>query len=116
MHVVIDVDETITANPTFFRWLSAALKRDEHRVTILTVRRDPVETARLLGEHQVSYDRLETPPADVRSALDWKIARAVELAPDVLFDDCVDVANAMGPGTLSLVPRDVELGFLDYIA
>lgn len=115
MHVVIDVDETITARPDFFRWLAGALRRDGHRVTILTVRRDHDETRRALEGLQIGYDRLETPPADVRSALDWKIGRAQELAPDVVFDDCVDLANAMRSGTLALVPRDPSLGRLDYL-
>lgn len=115
MHIVIDVDETITAKPMFFSWLAGALRRDGHRVTILTVRRDREDTMRLLARHEVSYDRLETPPDGVMEALKWKILRAKELAPDILFDDCVDVANAAGLNTLALVPRDPELGRLDYV-
>lgn len=115
MHVVIDVDETITAKPEFFSWLTHALRRDGHRVVILTVRRDGEETAALLGQLQIAYDRLETPPSDVAHALQWKIGRAQALAPDVVIDDCTELANAMAPGTLALVPRDSDLGRLDYV-
>jgi len=115
MNVVIDVDETITAAPTFFAWLCAALRRDGHRVVILTVRRDREDTAQELARLGLAYDSLETPPPEVSMELSWKIARATELAPDVIFDDSTDVANAMGPGTLALVPRDPELGRLDYV-
>lgn len=115
MRIVIDVDETITAMPPFFAWMTGALRRDGHRVTILTVRRNHEDTARELSGLGVVYDHLEVPPAEVEHALAWKIGRARELAPDVIFDDCVDVVNALGAGTLALVPRDPELGRLDYV-
>lgn len=115
MRIVIDVDETITAMPPFFAWLTAALQRDGHTVTILTVRRDREDTARELARIGVTFDALEVPPPLVEHALGWKIQRARELAPDVIIDDCLDVANAVGPGTLAIVPRDPELGRLDYV-
>ena len=115
MRVVIDVDETITSSPAFFAWLAGALRRDGHTVTVLTVRRDRGATAQELARLGVVYDDLEVPPAGIEHALAWKIGRARQLCPDVIFDDCVDVANALGAGTLALVPRDPELGRLDYV-
>ena len=115
MIVVIDVDETVTAAPVFFSWLSRALRRDGHRVIILTVRRDREDTARLLVRLGVAWDELVTPPPEADRALEWKISRARELAPDVLIDDCVDLVNALDVTTFALVPRDAEQGRLDYV-
>ncbi len=114
LSVVCDVDETITAWPRFFSWLTRALVRDGHHVTILTVRRDRAETAQLLERYGIVFDALETPPSSTGDALAWKIARARALASDVLFDDSVEVVNALPSRTCAMLVRDHALGSLEY--
>ncbi len=67
--VVVDVDETITAAPVFFAWLTGALLRDGHRVVVLTLRRDRAETEQLLQSYGVVYGELEVRPSSATDAL-----------------------------------------------
>lgn len=115
MTVVIDVDETAAAWPRFFGWLASALRRDGHKLVVLTARRDRDGTAALLERLGVEFDVLETPPDSALDAFAWKLARAAALAPDVLVDDAVELVNGAGPRTCALVPRDASLGRLDYV-
>lgn len=82
---------------------------------ILTVRRDREDTANELARLGVIYDALEVPPPEVGHALAWKIARARQLAPDVIIDDSTDVANALDARAFALVPRDPDLERLDHV-
>ena len=43
----IDIDATITAAPEFFAWLTRALKRDGHRVLIVSSRTISPENLKL---------------------------------------------------------------------
>lgn len=116
MHVGIDIDETITAAPAFFAFLSRALRREGHRVTILTLRRCREGAETTLRELGISYDTLETlPPEFEGCVVTWKVERVHALGLDVLVDDLTDVANRVRDDVFVLVPRDLEMGFLTHL-
>ena len=106
MVVQIDIDGTIDAAPEFFRWLSVALKRDGHRVLVVTSRTTSPEnvkaTAAELKELGVVYDVLFLSPElddlDARRLPPGlhpahrlyisKLFAAEDHGTEVLFDDC----------------------------
>lgn len=111
LHVVLDLDETITAHPLFFSWLSSALRRDGHRVTVLTLRRSRETTIRDLEARNITWDVLLVLPMDYDGdIIQWKLARVCELQPDVVVDDLVEFVNQVDPSIFVLVPRDQEMG------
>jgi hypothetical protein len=116
MHVALDIDETITAAPIFFAFLARALRRERHRVTVVTIRRcrgGAEETLRKLG---IEHDGLVTLPPDYEGCvITWKVEQLHALAVDVVVDDLPAVANRVRDGVLVLVPRDPEMGFLAHV-
>lgn len=114
--MALDLDDCITAWPEWFAWLSRALRRDQHEVIVLTLRRDPDCARKDLERLGVQYDRLETLPEERRTDLfGWKAERCRALSVSVLVDDMPEIANRVDPQTLVLVPRDTELGDLTYV-
>ncbi|MCG2710995.1 MAG: hypothetical protein L6416_01500 [Candidatus Omnitrophica bacterium] len=102
----IDIDGTIDKAPEFFKWLTKSLKRDGHKVLIVTSRttspENDRETAREIKKYGVVYDRLilspnigdldaKRFPPDMRPAHKlyiYKLFVAEDNAVDTLFDDC----------------------------
>ncbi|MEK6542891.1 MAG: hypothetical protein AABZ44_00420 [Elusimicrobiota bacterium] len=111
MNIQIDIDGTIDEAPGFFRWLTASLKRDGHKVIIVTSRTDSPETRTLttkeLKDWGITYDKLilspETDKLDPKRLpkdLDWahklfifKVITAQDDDVDILFDDCSITAS-----------------------
>lgn len=116
MHVVLDIDETITASPAFFAFLARALRREGHRVTVVSLRRCREGADRTLSELAIEHDALETLPMDhAGCVVDWKVERIHALRPDVVVDDLPAIANRVGEGVFVLVPRDLSMGFLAHV-
>lgn len=106
MIVQLDLDGTLDAAPAFFAWLTAALRRDGHRVLVVTSRTTSPEnlkaTAAELKELGVVYDQLFLSPAldDLDSRrfppgmypahrlYVYKLIAAEDHGVEVLFDDC----------------------------
>ena len=55
MIIAIDIDDTITANPSFFSLLSKAVIRDGGKVIIISSRPNLSETIRLTGQQLKEY-------------------------------------------------------------
>lgn len=110
MVVQIDVDNTITWAPGFFAWLSQALRRDGHRVRIVTARGllpgEPEFTQKQLRDFGLVWDSLvlsePVPDIDPRELPEgfpadliylWpKLRAAIQHEPDLLFDDSENVS------------------------
>lgn len=106
MVIQIDIDQTITAAPEFFAWLSQALRRDGHRVLIVTSRTTSPEPLRLTAEELrafgVVYDKLLLSPAvddldprrlppglhSAHRIFVFKLIAAQDYGTEILFDDC----------------------------
>ncbi|MBI4348102.1 MAG: hypothetical protein HY553_14690 [Elusimicrobia bacterium] len=112
MTIQIDIDDTITWAPAFFAWLSRALKRDGHRVRIVTARGrhlgEPEATAAELRKFGLVWDDLvlsePVPEIDLADLPEdfpeglihlWPKCRATMAEPpDLVFDDSLEV-NAL---------------------
>ena len=106
MIVQLDIDGTIDRAPEFFRWLTAALRRDGHKVCIVSSRTHSEENQRTTADELaglgVAYDRLvlspdprvfayQRLPADFNPAYNvyaGKLLAAQEFGAGILFDDC----------------------------
>lgn len=106
MIVQLDIDDTITAAPEFFAWLSQALRRDGHTILVVTSRTASPENMRLTAQEMraygVHYDKLLLSPAvdDLdRHRLPFglhpahrlfiaKLFAAEDFGTEILFDDC----------------------------
>ena len=116
MHVALGIDETITAQPELFALLARALRREGHRVTVVTLRRSragALETLRALG---IEHDELVTLPMDHEGCVvAWKLDRLHALACDVVFDDLPAIANGLRHDVFVAVPRDPTMGWLAHV-
>lgn len=106
MIVQLDIDDTITAAPEFFAWLSQALRRDGHTVLVVTSRVHSLEnfktTAEELRDFGIVFDKLimspepddidpRRLPPDLHPAHRVyinKVIAAEDCGTDILFDDC----------------------------
>jgi hypothetical protein len=106
MVIQIDIDGTIDRVPAFFRWITGSLKRDGHKVLIVTSRthspQNEEATAHELAALGIVCDALILTPAP--DALDAKriprdlhpahklfinkLFAAEDNGVDVVFDDC----------------------------
>lgn len=117
MHIVLDVDDTITLAPEFFARLTHALP--DVRVTILTLRLNPASTARFVDELGVRYDEIVTADHSEmgrkpgQSLIDWKVEAVTALAPDIYFEDMPEVVHRVPSGTKVFMACD-EL-MLDWV-
>jgi hypothetical protein len=102
----IDIDATIDRAPEFFKWLTKSLRRDGHKVLIVSSRIDSPEnekhTAQELKEWGITYDKLvlhpDVPDLDTRRIPTdlhpahriyiYKVIAAEDLGTEILFDDC----------------------------
>ena len=112
MHVAVDIDQTITAAPEFFAWLTRALRRDGHKVSVLSLRRGQEGAKADLARLGVEFDQLELLPLDFEGdIIQWKIDRAVALEVEVLIDDLPEIANRASKDIFVMIPRDLSMGF-----
>lgn len=106
MVVQVDIDNTITAMPEFFAWLTTALRRDRHTVLIVSSRTASPENLRITAEELrafgVGYDRLLLSPAlddldprrlppglhPAHRLFVSKLIAAQDYGTQLLFDDC----------------------------
>lgn len=95
MNIGIDIDETITAIPAFFSLMTSSLRKQGHKVFIVTFRHKATrqETKKQLKEMGIEYDTLimgehvMDPP--------WKAKQCVKHKLDVFFDDSIEVIDAI---------------------
>jgi len=101
MHLVLDIDDTITHAPEFFHALTHALV--DARVTVITYREERDEAVALLEELGVRHDELITSrdpryPLAADEPLDaWKARTVMGLDADVFFEDMPEVIHRIEP-------------------
>jgi hypothetical protein len=106
MVVQIQIDSAMAWAPEFFRWLTAALRRDGHQVCLVSSRTHSEENvaaaAKELSRQGLTYDRLVLSPdpelidegrlpAGLEPAYRkyaGKLIVAEDLGTELLFDDC----------------------------
>lgn len=106
MVIQLDIDGTLDMAPTFFSWLSKALRRDGHKILVVSSRTTSTanlrDTATELKEMGIIYDMLilspelddldasRFPPGLPRAHQPYisKLMAAEDHGTDVLFDDC----------------------------
>lgn len=101
MHLVLDIDDTITHAPEFFQALTHALVGA--RVTVITYREERDEAAAELAAIGVRHDDLIT-SRDTRYPLTpgepmdaWKARIVMGLGADVFFEDMPEVIHRIEP-------------------
>jgi hypothetical protein len=103
MHVVLDIDDTITHAPQFFSALTHGLLNA--RVTVITYREDRDESVAVLEALGIRYDDLITSkderfPSESGEPLEaWKARVVMELRADVFFEDMPEVIHRIEPPT-----------------
>ena len=103
MHVVLDIDDTITHAPEFFRLMTRALS--DARVTVITFRPDREDAASELDRIGIRYEELITsndaryPMAPGEPLARWKARTVMELGADVFFEDMPEVIRLIKPPT-----------------
>ncbi len=114
MNVGIDIDGTISEAPELFTLLSRVLRAAGHKVHIITYR-DPApasveETKRELADWKIAYNALHLPEDKLGIGMgEWKGQIAEQLGLDIMFDDALEVLEAMPKRVLRfwVVPEDV---------
>lgn len=109
MIVALDIDGTITRCPEFFSLLSKALKAAGHTVLVITFRGDSVDDiATELEGLGIVFSELVTAPMTLfmRDFVTWKASVCAERNVDILFEDMPDVAAAVGPPTVVMLPLE----------
>jgi hypothetical protein len=131
MLIQLDVDNTITWAPGFFAWMSQALKRDGHRVAIVTARGllpgEPESTEKqlqglglvwddlILSEPVPEIDSQELPADYPEELLQlWpKLKATMRARPDLVFDDSEEISALFArymPDIKVMRPLSVSLG------
>ena len=116
MIVAFDIDDTITRHPDFFAFLSNKLVNSGHTVIIITFREDREETAALLAELGVVYDKLITSSlqAHMEHGVDeWKAHVCRERKVDLFFEDDPRVLTHVDDSTICMMPIDKNRHDLD---
>lgn len=109
MIVALDIDGTITRCPEFFSLLSKALKAAGHTVLVITFRGDSVDDiATELEGLGIVFSELITAPMTLfmHNFVTWKASVCTERNVDILFEDMPDVAAAVGPPTIVMLPLE----------
>ncbi|MCA8960282.1 MAG: hypothetical protein KDC38_07200 [Planctomycetes bacterium] len=113
MHLAIDIDDTITVAPKFFAAITQ--RWTEARVTIVTFRVDRAKTEAFLENHGIRYDRLITSDDPVhgcpieRDMAEWKVEVYHAIAPDLIFEDMLEVVQKLDPSIPVLLPCDAVI-------
>lgn len=95
MKVGIDIDETITEVPWFFKSLCEGLKKDGHEIFILTFRHPDMkeDTEKMLKDMSINYDKIFYG----EGLLDYKLKAKIvdDNLINVMIDDNPEVLKAM---------------------
>jgi len=103
MHIAIDIDDTITHAPDFFRLLTRFF--EDTVVTIISFREDEEEARRLPHGLGIRFDRLilsndpEHGCGSDQSLPVWKAELVGALGVDVFFDDMPEIVHLVEPPT-----------------
>ena len=114
MRIALDIDGTITRSPEFFAVLSKALIDAGHTVFVVTHRLDRNDTEDELAEYGVRYHELVLPDSFDHEIADWKIEAYQHVEPDIVFEDMLEVVNALPSSVASFVPLTPKKGLLAY--
>ena len=104
MRLALDLDGTITRCPALFSILSKAFRAAEHAVFVITFRADRGFAEEDLDGFDIVYDELILPDAASlaydaahwrTTAAEWKVRECRRLGIDIVFDDMVEVVNAL---------------------
>lgn len=100
MNVGLDIDGTITSMPWLFKILSQGLKKEGHRVVIITFRGEFIkeQTEEMLREMGVVYDKIYYGQNIVDP--EWKGKIAAEENLNVIFEDDISVLSKMPATTV----------------
>lgn len=110
MHICLDIDDTITYQPTFFARLTRTFA--DARVTVVTFRTDFEAAASCLDEIGVRYDQLivssdpEFGKLESELLQDWKSRLINEIKPDIFFEDMPEVVASIDDGIAVFQPCD----------
>lgn len=110
MHLCLDIDDTITYAPGFFRQIQSAF--DKAQTTIVSFRTDLDSTADYLESERILYDQLilSTHPELGKSAdqslSQWKAELVNSLRPDIFFEDMPEVVGLIDPEIVVFMPCD----------
>lgn len=110
MKVGIDLDNTITELPWFFKVLMKALQAEGHQVHVITFREDRSKAFEDLAEHGIlCFNHLHTPDKEDKDPDTWKAKVATEVGLDLLIDDSPENLSAMpkSVATMWFVNREV---------
>lgn len=110
MRIGIDLDETISALPTWFAFLSKAVVSAGHEIHVITNREPGSESEVIaeLAEHGVEYSKVHVPTTNVDPP-SWKgeLARGLEL--DLMIDDSPEALAKMPAKTARFWLCDPEV-------
>jgi orotidine-5'-phosphate decarboxylase len=95
MRVGIDLDDTITEAPFFFRIIAKGLMADGHEVYIITFREDLNLAIQDLKKYDIPYTNIFVPEQNDKSPEKWKAKIAIKLGLDIMVDDSPEVLDAM---------------------
>ena len=114
MRLGIDLDETITALPTFFGLMTRAVLAAGGEVHVITYREPGTESIveEELSALGIDYSALHLPPAGAQ-VVPWKAGLARELALDLMLEDSPEVLARMPEGTARLWLADPAIFDLD---
>jgi hypothetical protein len=99
----LDIDGVITANPTFFSWLTYHLsKRGNKNIICIITSRNPsrlAETEEYLKSQNIYYDKLISMkpehPRGHKELLMWKLGHLIAIQPDIWMDDSIKLYSQL---------------------
>ena len=110
-HICLDIDDTITYAPEFFRHLVDSF--ESAKISIVTFREDLPDTREYLASVQVRYDHLyvssdpEFGKKETQSLHQWKATLVNEIImPDIFFEDMPEVIAAIDEKITVFMPCD----------
>lgn len=117
MRIGIDIDDTMSRNWAFFRFLAAAFLDGGHEVFVVTFREDSDQTARELEARGVRCSRLICASPEALSTQGWaawKGAVCQREGIEIFFDDMEEVINHLPSQTVGLMVTDPQRGLIYY--
>lgn len=94
MIIALDIDDTISANPVFFSFLSRAAADAGHTILIITYRENREIATDDLNEWGITWHKLITATMDdlnTHGFNSWKAHICREHEVDVFFEDMIEV-------------------------